>query len=73
MKVLYINNDGGGYCDHVEVGEGTTVAQFFEERIGGKASDYLIRVNRQPVSADQVLQDGDRISVTPVKIEGAHY
>ena len=33
--------------------------------------DYLIRVNRQPVAADQVLQEGDRVSVTPTKIEGA--
>jgi molybdopterin converting factor small subunit len=38
---------------------------------GRKASDFLIRVNRQAVSADQVLHDGDRISITPTKIEGA--
>ena len=37
-----------------------------------KAENYLIRVNRQPVSRDQVLVDGDRMSVTPTKIEGAH-
>jgi hypothetical protein len=32
---------------------------------------YLIRVNRQPASADQVLQLGDRVTITPTKIEGA--
>ena len=32
---------------------------------------YLIRVNRQPVASDQVLQEGDRVSITPTKIEGA--
>jgi hypothetical protein len=31
----------------------------------------LIRVNRQPAAADQVLQDQDRVSFTAVKIEGA--
>jgi hypothetical protein len=31
----------------------------------------LIRINRQPTSADQVLQEGDRISMTPTKIQGA--
>ena len=34
-------------------------------------ADYLIRVNRQPCPADQVLREGDRISITPTKIEGA--
>lgn len=72
MKILLINNDGGGYADYVEVPAGTTVAQLFERQIGSsKPSDYLIRVNRQPCPADQVLQDGDRISITPTKIEGA--
>ena len=72
MKVLFINNDGGGFADHIEVHEGTTVRQLFQERVeSGKPDNYLIRVNRQPVPSDQVLQAGDRISVTPVKIEGA--
>jgi sulfur carrier protein ThiS len=72
MKVLYINNDGGGFADHVETEPGQTVAQFFQQRVpAGRAADYLIRVNRQPVAADYVLQEGDRISCTPTKIEGA--
>ena len=72
MRILLINNDGGGFADHIEVAEGTTVAQLFEQRItSGKPQNYLIRVNRQPVPCEQVLQEGDRISITPVKIEGA--
>jgi sulfur carrier protein ThiS len=72
MKVLYINNDGAGFADHIEIETGTTVAKLFTQRVtSGRASDYLIRVNRQPTSADQILQEGDRISFTPVKIEGA--
>ena len=72
MKVLYLNNDGGGYADMIEVAEGTTVEKFFAERVPhGKPADYLIRVNRQPVARDQVLHEGDRVSLTPTKIEGA--
>ncbi len=72
MKVLVINNDGGGFADYVEVADGTTVAQMFERQIGSShPGHYLIRVNRQPCPADQVLQEGDRISITPTKIEGA--
>lgn len=72
MKILYINNDGGGFADQIDVDAGTTVAALFTQRVPDRrASDYLIRVNRQPCSGDQVLQDGDRVSFTPVKIEGA--
>ena len=72
MKVLVINNDGGGFADYMDVSEGTTVHQLFESQIGStKPGDYLIRVNRQPCPADQVLNEGDRISFTPTKIEGA--
>jgi len=38
---------------------------------GEQTSDHLIRVNRQPVPREYVLKDGDRITITPVKIEGA--
>ena len=72
MKILCINNDGGGFADYVEVPQGTTVRQLFETQVKStKPDNYLIRVNRQPCAADQVLQEGDRISFTPVKIEGA--
>jgi hypothetical protein len=72
MRILYVNNDGGGFADHVQVAEGTTVGQFFDDRVShGNPKDYLIRVNRQPAPADQVLEEGDRVSFTPTKIEGA--
>jgi hypothetical protein len=72
MKLFFINNDGGGFADHIEVDDGTTVSQLFEDKMPGrKPADYLIRVNRLPAAADQVLQPGDRVSITPLKIEGA--
>ncbi|CAN5200223.1 hypothetical protein BH11PLA2_BH11PLA2_51000 [soil metagenome] len=72
MKIMFINNDGSGFADHLEIAEGITVSDLFAEKLPGrKASDFLIRVNRQPAAADQVLQPGDRISITATKIEGA--
>jgi len=72
MKILFINNDGGGFADYIAVEAGTTAAQLFAQRLpGGRPEDYLLRVNRLPVSGDQVLQEGDRVSMTPTKIEGA--
>jgi hypothetical protein len=72
MKILFINNDGAGFAQHIDVEPGTTVSALFGQRLPGrKAEDYLIRVNRQHTSAEQVLQEGDRVSMTPTKIEGA--
>lgn len=72
MKVFFINNDGGGFADHVEIEANKTVSEFFDQRLPGRTpEDYLIRVNRLPAAADQTLQEGDRITITPVKIEGA--
>ena len=72
MRLLFINNDGGGFADYVEAPHGTTVEKFFSQQLPGRDSeDYLIRVNRQPVPRDHILQDGDRVTMTPVKIEGA--
>ncbi len=70
-RILLINNLGGGFADYVDIEQGTTVNQLFDQRVTGKPDDYLIRVNRQPTAKDQVLQEMDRISITPVKIEGA--
>lgn len=72
MKILFLNHDGGGFADHIEIEEGITVEALFRQRMkNASPSDYLIRVNRQPVTAGQQLQEGDRVSITPRKIEGA--
>ena len=71
MRILFIDNDGGGFADFMDVTQGVTVEKFFNEKMPGrKPEDYLIRVNRQPVPRDYVLQENDRVTVTPVKIEG---
>ena len=71
MRIMFINNEGGGFADVIEIAGGTTIGALFQSRIGGKVADYLIRVNRLPTSADYILQENDRVSITPVKIEGA--
>ena len=73
MKILFINNDGAGFADYTDVPHGSTVQEIFEREMGSQAKpdDYLIRVNRQPCARDQVLVEGDRISITPTKIQVA--
>ena len=72
MKIMFINNEGSGFADYVDIAHGTTVRELFERKLGHQKPDqFLIRVNRQPVPSDQVLCEGDRVSITPTKIEGA--
>jgi len=72
MRILYINNEGGGFADYVNVSDGMAIEQFFNDKMPGrKAPDFLIRVNRQPVPCDYVLKENDRVTITPTKIEGA--
>ncbi len=72
MRIMFINNHGGGFADYIDLETGTTVAKLFTQKIpDGRAEDYLIRVNRLPTSRDQILQEGDRVTITPTKIEGA--
>ena len=71
MQIIFINNDGNGFADTMDVTEGTTMRQLFDKQShGSDPADYMIRVNRNPVRPDYVLQEGDRVSVTPSKIEG---
>ena len=73
MQIMFINNFGGGFADYVNVEPGTSVERFFGQHMGeARPEDYLIRVNRQPVPRDHVLQEGDRITITPTKVEGAN-
>lgn len=72
MKILLINNDGAGFADDVTIPDAMTIEQLFADRLPqADPADYLIRVNRQAVSSGQELCDGDRVSLTPTKIEGA--
>ena len=68
MRILFINNVGSGFANHIEVAEGTTAEKLFLEQIpSGSPRDYLIRINRLPVSAGQILQEGTACRLPPPK------
>jgi len=72
MKIFFINNVGSGFAAQIDIADDTTLGQLFTARMpDSNPQDYLIRVNRQPAAADERLVDGCRVSITPVKIEGA--
>ena len=74
MRIMYINNAGGGFANYMDIEENTSIEKLFKQKMPHEEShDYLIRVNRQPVPKDYVLKDNDRVTITPTKIDGAAY
>ena len=72
VKILYVNGEGAGFADMAEVDKGTTVGDFFKEKMAGSpASDYTIKVNRDITPSDHVLQEGDKVTITPAKVGGS--
>lgn len=72
VTIKLLNAHGNGFTDTVKVTGGTTLGELFDE-VTRKASpsSYQITVNREPADRGYLLQDGDRVSITPAKIEGA--
>jgi sulfur carrier protein ThiS len=70
MKIMYVENQGGGFADYIEIETGMTVGQLLENK-GINPASFMVRVDRQQVAMDYVLQEGQRASVTPTKFQGA--
>ena len=70
LSIRYLNADGAGFAEKHDVEEGTTIGQFLDYQ-DVNPKENMILINRGPVEREYVLQEGDRISVTPLKIEGA--
>jgi len=73
IRVSLVCNDGTGFADYVDVAEGTTLSNLVAAKINlGNPKNFVISYNGTPVTmAHQVLRNGDRISITPNKIQGA--
>ena len=75
LTITYLNRDGGGFAERHTLPAGTTIKQFLVDR-KITPEDYTIRIVRTgqggfTPSSDEQLQEGDRLSCVPLKIEGA--
>lgn len=71
ISVVFLNHEGGGYAARTRVRVGTTLGQFILTQMGNiNINDMEIRVNGLISESDTVLNDGDRVSVSPLKIAG---
>jgi sulfur carrier protein ThiS len=72
MKIHLVTNLNNSFSGFVDYPEGTTVDDVLSEVANGADSDgFRVRVNRETVSPDFPLKNGDRVTVTPSRIEGA--
>jgi hypothetical protein len=72
MKILLVNNEGAGFADYKEISDGLSVSDLFRQEMGDRSpDDFMVRVNREQVSGDRMLVEGDRVTITPTNIEGA--
>jgi len=74
IEVTLITNEGAGLPSRIPVVEGTTLGKFLEVSFDRNLDDFTIKVRANGASVevhdDYVLQDEDRISLAPSKIDG---
>lgn len=71
MQITLISNSGDGDTQTITLDEGTTLATFCGNYGFSDSDRFSVRVNKRVVPTSEVLQDGDRITVTPTKVPGA--
>lgn len=75
IKVTLVTNNGDGVPATFPVAEGTELDDFLKVHFDGDLEDFTVRVrsNGESVEAGDyyVLQDEDRVSIAPRKIDGA--
>ena len=71
IEVLFISNRGKGYAVPIPVPQGESLKTFVNRQSGiGSEDKSQILVNGQAEQDGYVLEDGDRITVTPIDIKG---
>lgn len=75
IRIFMTSTSDTGFADFVELPAGSTIKDFWDRTHGGHdASKYVIRCERFDggrMPASFVLQDGDRVTVSPHKVAGA--
>ncbi|MCA9016490.1 MAG: molybdopterin converting factor [Planctomycetaceae bacterium] len=71
MKILFINNDGSGIADQIDITEGLTVSVLFEQRVPhGRPQNYLIWVYKSSTSLSLPLSFIDSLFLKATCLAG---
>jgi len=71
MQINLVENIGQGHQGPLNIRDGLTIAAFFKDRCGEQnPKSYSIRVNGARADSSYVLQQGDQVTTSPIKVEG---
>lgn len=75
IQVFLTSTSETGFADYVELPVGANLGDLWAAKFEEKdPKNFVIRIEREPgntLPRSFVLQDGDRVTVTPHKFEGA--
>ncbi len=72
MRIHFSTNEGG-FADWMEVDAHTTISSLLAANCPNTCpNDVMIRVNSKAVEPGYVLNDGDRVTATPKKVDGGN-
>jgi hypothetical protein len=74
IRIFLTSTAETGFADYLTLPSGSTIKDLWARHMGTQdPSKYVIRVERQPglLAEDFLLEDGDRITITPHKVAGA--
>ena len=74
IRVFLTSTSDTGFADYISLPQGANIRTLWERHMGTQdPSKYVIRVDRHEgrLPADFVLQDGDRVTISPHKVAGA--
>jgi len=74
IRVFLTSTSDTGFADYISLPAGSTIKNLWERHMGTQdPSKYVIRVERHQgrLPVDFILQDGDRVTVSPHKVAGA--
>lgn len=75
IEVVLVTNDGAGLPRRIEVESGTSLAGFLDAYFDEDPDDFTVRIRsggvNVPASGVYLLQNGDRVSLAPSKVDGA--
>jgi sulfur carrier protein ThiS len=68
VRVLVINHVDAGFAGPVEMPEEARLAELLEQQnVPEDLREVVIRVNLRRASGSEVLREGDRITITPLR------
>ena len=70
-NITFVNNDGGGDVQEIAIPNNMSVGDFIAQNMPRfNSGRHQARVNRENASPDDILEEGDHISIMPTKIGG---